>query len=88
MNVLNGLKKGSATSSEELKQIGKNNAKTPRFYKVLPHKSGLISSRDTISRKDFNKRKKIKNRSKYALNKHNLTQFQNNNLVNLLSMIL
>jgi hypothetical protein len=26
------------------------------------------------------KEKKIKNRSKYALNKHNLTQFQNNNL--------
>ncbi|MBB1194441.1 carboxypeptidase-like regulatory domain-containing protein [Flavobacterium sp. SOK18b] len=90
MNVLKATvlkNEGSATSSEELKQIGiktmLKHLDSTKYYRI---KSGLIGSRDTISlRKDFNKKKiKSKSADKSTLlttTKYNLTQFiQNNNL--------
>ena len=80
---------GSATSSEELKEIGiktmLKHLDSTKYYRI---KSGLIGSRDTISlRKDFNKKKtKSKTADKSTLlisTKYNLTEFiQKNNLIN------
>ncbi len=90
MNVLKATvlkNEGSATSSEELKQIGiktmLKHLDSTKYYRI---KSGLFGSQDTISlRKDFNK-KKTKNKKTdqstlLTTTKYNLTQFiQNNNL--------
>ena len=80
---------GSATSSEELKEIGiktmLKHLDSTKYYRI---KSGLIGSRDTISlRKDFNKKKtKSKTADKSTLlttTKYNLTEFiHKNNLIN------
>lgn len=92
MNVLKATvlkNEGSATSSEELKQIGLKtmlkHLDSTKYYRI---KSGLIGSQDTISlRKDFNK-KKAKNKKTdqstlLTSTKYNVTQFiQNNNLGN------
>ena len=90
MNVLKATvlkNEGSATSSEELKEIGiktmLKHLDSTKYYRI---KSGLIGSRDTISlRKDFNKKKtKSKTADQSTLlttTKYNLTQFiKNNNL--------
>ena len=90
MNVLKATvlkNEGSATSSEELKEIGiktmLKHLDSTKYYRI---KSGLIGSRDTISlRKDFNKKKtKSKTADQSTLlttTKYNLIQFiKNNNL--------
>ncbi|WP_254906666.1 carboxypeptidase-like regulatory domain-containing protein [Flavobacterium sp. FPG59] len=90
MNVLKATvlkNEGSATSSEELKQIGiktmLKHLDSTKYYRI---KSGLFGSQDTISlRKDFNKKKtknkKIDQSTLLTTTKYNLTQFiQNNNL--------
>ena len=80
---------GSATSSEELKEIGiktmLKHLDSTKYYRI---KSGLFASQDTISlRKDFNKKKTKNNKTDKSTlltsTKHNLTEFiQKNNLIN------